>query len=95
VTAISAPPNNRRRTEAAAARDSLPGVEGVREHCARGYSVFLQACDDGSYLVWFFHMLLGSFVPGRDDTVEPIAGTELRQEPMNIIVRTEPTSVPL
>ena len=39
--------------------------------------------------MWFFHVLLGSFVPGRDDSVEPIAGTELRHEPMNVIVRTE------
>ena len=38
-------------------------------------SVGLQSTDDGSVLVWFFHILLGSFVPGRDDTVEPLAGT--------------------
>jgi putative transposase len=54
-----------------------------------GYTVGLQSCDDGSVLVWFFHVLLGSLVPGRDDTVEPVAGSEVRYEPMNIIVRTE------
>jgi putative transposase len=54
-----------------------------------GYTVGLQSTDDGSVLVWFFHVLLGAFVPGRDDSVEPLAGTELRHEPMNIVVRTE------
>lgn len=36
----------------------------------------LEEIATGLVRVWFFHGLLGAFLPGRDDSVEPIAAPE-------------------
>jgi hypothetical protein len=38
-----------------------------------GWTIGLQRVVDGSTRVWFFRMLLGAFVPGRDTTIQPCA----------------------
>lgn len=44
---------------------------GVRPHEALGQRLpGLQRVADGSTRVWFFRMLLGTFVPGRDTTIQ-------------------------
>ena len=48
--------------------------EGLRvyiSYALGGWTVGLQRVADGSTRVWFFRMLLGAFVPGRDTTIQP------------------------
>jgi putative transposase len=52
--------------------------EGLRvyiSYALGGWTVGLQRVADGSTRVWFFRMLLGAFVPGRDTTIQPCAAT--------------------
>ena len=39
-------------------------------HALGGYAVCLQGFERG-YRVWFFHVLLGTFVPGTHETLQP------------------------
>jgi hypothetical protein len=41
-----------------------------------GWKVGLQPRSDGSTRVWFFDVLLGCFVAGRDGTIQPCAETD-------------------
>ena len=50
--------------------------EGLRvyiSYALGGWTVGLQRVADGSTRVWFFRVLLGAFVPGRDTTIQPCA----------------------
>jgi transposase InsO family protein len=63
----------------------LDGHGGLRldgRHVYVGYAlanwtVGLQPAPDGRVRVWFFHMLLGAFVAGRDKTLQPYADVAL------------------
>lgn len=54
--------------------ENLMGRRHVRAiYALGGWTVGLQHVADGSTRVWFFRMLLGAFVPGRDTTIQPCA----------------------
>ena len=40
-----------------------------------GYAVGLQSSERG-YRVWFFHVLLGTFIPGTHETLQPAVADE-------------------
>ena len=44
-------------------------------HALSGYAVGLQGFERG-YRVWFFHVLLGTFVPGTHETLQPAVADE-------------------
>lgn len=47
------------------------GLHVYVSYALAGWKVGLQPLADGRTRVWFFNMLLGAFVPGRDRTVQP------------------------
>jgi hypothetical protein len=53
--------------------DPLRGLRVYISYALGGWTVGLQRVADGSTRVWFFRMLLGAFVPGRDTTIQPCA----------------------
>ena len=63
-------------SEAKIDRQGWIRCEGLRvyiSYALGGWTVGLQRVADGSTRVWFFRMLLGAFVPGRDTTIQPCA----------------------
>jgi hypothetical protein len=64
--------------EAKSDRQGWIRCEGLRvyiSYALGGWTVGLQRVADGSTRVWFFRMLLGAFLPGRDTTIQPCAAT--------------------
>jgi len=72
-------PNDVRAEAAIRAKIDRQGwirCEGLRvyiSYALGGWTIGLQRVATGSRRVWFFHMLLGAFVPGRDTTIQPCA----------------------
>jgi hypothetical protein len=49
---------------------NVDGWKIYLSHAFSGYAVGLQGYERG-YRVWFFHVLLGTFVPGTHETLQP------------------------
>ncbi|HEY6174623.1 MAG TPA: hypothetical protein VIX73_09280 [Kofleriaceae bacterium] len=60
-------------------------------HGLVGQEVGLEVVADGAVRVWFCNMLLGAFVPHRDDTIQPFNADEASTEPTNATTE-KPTS---
>ena len=56
-------------------KHELRRLEGVPEQALSGYAVGLQSSERG-YRVWFFHVLLGTFIPGTHETLQPAVADE-------------------
>jgi len=55
---------------------NVDGWKVYLSHALSGYAVGLQGHERG-YRVWFFHVLLGTFVPGTHETLQPAIVEEL------------------
>jgi putative transposase len=59
--------------------------EGTRAYLSKalgGRMVGMQRVSGETVRVWFFHVPVGEYKPGVDGTVQPLAGSEVRAEPI-------------